>query len=248
MPFPQTGKRLDIGPKAETIPVRQVTVNAGEYLHWSGDSRAVHYALGDELFTRRLDETFAFVPGAPPELPKAARERREGRLRGEGRQADGHGRDRRRARRHDAGRRGRSRTGSSSSARTASSRSGRVPRRPCRRGATVIDAAGKTIIPGLVDVHWHGGMGEDEIIPQQSWMRLRVARLRRDDRPRPVERHERDLHARRDAEGRARGRPARSSRPGRSSTAPRRRSPRRSTASTTRSRTSSACARPARSR
>jgi hypothetical protein len=45
-------------------------VNAGEYLHWSGDSRAVHYALGDELFTQRLDETFAFVPGAPAELPK----------------------------------------------------------------------------------------------------------------------------------------------------------------------------------
>ena len=38
-------------------------MNAGEYLHWSGDSRAVHYALGDELFTRRLDETFAFVAG-----------------------------------------------------------------------------------------------------------------------------------------------------------------------------------------
>jgi len=37
-------------------------------------------------------------------------------------------------------------------------------------GATVIDAAGKTIIPGLVDVHWHGGMAEDEIIPQQSWV------------------------------------------------------------------------------
>ncbi|OYU43152.1 MAG: amidohydrolase, partial [Burkholderiales bacterium PBB4] len=37
-------------------------------------------------------------------------------------------------------------------------------------GATVINATGKTVIPGLIDVHWHGGMGEDEIIPQQSWV------------------------------------------------------------------------------
>ena len=25
-------------------------------------------------------------------------------------------------------------------------------------GATILDASGKTIIPGLVDVHWHGAM------------------------------------------------------------------------------------------
>src|SRR5262249_4273344 len=37
-------------------------------------------------------------------------------------------------------------------------------------GATTIDSKGKTIIPGLVDVHWHGSMGEDEFIPQQSWI------------------------------------------------------------------------------
>ena len=67
-PFPHR-QAVDVGPKAKSIPVRQVTVNAGEYLHWSGDSRAVHYALGDELFTRQLNDTFAFLPGAP-ELPK----------------------------------------------------------------------------------------------------------------------------------------------------------------------------------
>jgi imidazolonepropionase-like amidohydrolase len=33
-----------------------------------------------------------------------------------------------------------------------------------------VDAAGKTVVPGLVDAHWHGGMGEDEIVPQQSWV------------------------------------------------------------------------------
>jgi len=36
--------------------------------------------------------------------------------------------------------------------------------------ATVVDATGKTIIPGLVDVHWHGAMGYDDITPEQSWV------------------------------------------------------------------------------
>ena len=37
-------------------------------------------------------------------------------------------------------------------------------------GAKQILAIGKTIIPGIVDVHWHGRMGEGQVIPQQSWV------------------------------------------------------------------------------
>ncbi|WP_435198806.1 amidohydrolase family protein [Qipengyuania sp. 902] len=36
-------------------------------------------------------------------------------------------------------------------------------------GATVIDAAGKTIMPGLVDAHAHGPQGVADLIPQQNW-------------------------------------------------------------------------------
>jgi len=36
-------------------------------------------------------------------------------------------------------------------------------------GATTVDMTGKTIIPGLVDAHAHGGQGEDELIPEQNW-------------------------------------------------------------------------------
>jgi len=36
-------------------------------------------------------------------------------------------------------------------------------------GAQSVDVAGKTIIPGLIDGHAHGGQGEDDLIPQQNW-------------------------------------------------------------------------------
>jgi imidazolonepropionase-like amidohydrolase len=36
-------------------------------------------------------------------------------------------------------------------------------------GARIIDAAGKTIVPGFIDAHAHGPQGEDDIIPEQNW-------------------------------------------------------------------------------
>ena len=57
--------------------------------------------------------------------------------------------------------------------------------------------------PGLIDAHWHGSMGSEEIIPQQNWVLFAGPRLRRDHRPRPVQRHQRDFRRVRAAEGRA---------------------------------------------
>jgi imidazolonepropionase-like amidohydrolase len=39
---------------------------------------------------------------------------------------------------------------------------------PGRRGDR--HAEGKTIIPGLIDVHAHGSQGEDGITPEQNWL------------------------------------------------------------------------------
>jgi imidazolonepropionase-like amidohydrolase/Tol biopolymer transport system component len=36
-------------------------------------------------------------------------------------------------------------------------------------GAKIVDVAGKTITPGLIDAHAHGPQGEDDIIPEQNW-------------------------------------------------------------------------------
>jgi imidazolonepropionase-like amidohydrolase len=62
--FPRTGRPIDVGPTTETYPVQRVSRDAGFYLHWSGDSRRLHWALGPELFTRELATSFSFVEGA----------------------------------------------------------------------------------------------------------------------------------------------------------------------------------------
>lgn len=168
-PLPLAGKPVTIGQKMDALPVKQLDVNAGQYLHWSGDSKKIHFALGDELFTRDLKDAFAFVPGAPKELPKFSE---NGMKIGFAQKAD-----------KPAG------VTVISGAKIATMKGdeviedGRIVIKDNRilqigkasevatpAGATVIDAKGKTILPGIVDVHWHGGMGEGGIIPQQSWI------------------------------------------------------------------------------
>jgi imidazolonepropionase-like amidohydrolase len=38
--------------------------------------------------------------------------------------------------------------------------------------ARVIDVSGKTIVPGLIDVHAHGTMAREEITPEQNWIQF----------------------------------------------------------------------------
>jgi len=65
-PFPRTGRPIDIGPGTQSYPVQRVSRDAGFYLHWSGDSTRLYWALGPELFTRDLGRTYTFVEGAQP--------------------------------------------------------------------------------------------------------------------------------------------------------------------------------------
>ena len=73
-PFPKTGRPVDIGPGTEAYPVQRVSRDAGFYLHWSGDSRRLFWALGPELFSRELSATFSFVEGGRPKPEPPAEE------------------------------------------------------------------------------------------------------------------------------------------------------------------------------
>nr|WP_314863363.1 amidohydrolase family protein [uncultured Undibacterium sp.] len=169
MPMPLAGKAISVGAKADALPVKQLDVNAGDYLHWSGDSQKLHFSLGDELFTSSLRDTFNFISGAAKEVAKPLE---SGMKIGFRANADKPG-----GVTVISGARVITMKGDEviENARVVikdnrilavgSANSVTIP-----AGATQIDASGKTIIPGLVDVHWHGGMGETQIIPQQSWV------------------------------------------------------------------------------
>jgi len=168
-PLPLAGKLLTIDKKMKSLPVKQLDVNTGDYLHWSGDSRSLFFTMGDELFRSELKNAFAFVDGAPKELPAATE---TGLKIGFQQAADKP-----------------AATTAISGARIVTMKGdevindgrivingnriaaiGRAADVAIPAGATQIDAKGKTIIPGLIDVHWHGGMGEQGIVPQQSWI------------------------------------------------------------------------------
>lgn len=63
-PLPRTGRPVDIGPTTQSYPVQRVSRDAGFYLHWSGDGRRLYWTLGPELFSRDLGRTFTFIEGA----------------------------------------------------------------------------------------------------------------------------------------------------------------------------------------
>jgi len=186
-PFVATGKGQDIGPKADSLPVRKVSKDAGEYLHWSGDSTRLHWALGPELSTLELAEALDYLKS-----PKASADEDE-------EDADDDDDEEEElpietvhigievASDHPEGTialvGGRLITVAGGSAEPSSviedgtvviegNRLSAVgPRSEVEvpAGAHVIDVAGKTLMPGLVDVHWHGAQGSQEIVPEQAW-------------------------------------------------------------------------------
>ncbi|MEM6295729.1 MAG: amidohydrolase family protein, partial [Myxococcota bacterium] len=168
-PFPASGRAFDVGPNSKSLPTQQVSRDTGDYLHWSGDSMRLYWSTGPELFARDLTDAFSFIDGAPEELPKPPEKGTD-----IGFDVDSYVPDT---------------TFAFTGARivtmkgdeviedgvlvvegdriTAVGKKGSVT---IPSGAKTVDVSGKTIIPGLVDVHAHGSQGESGITPQQNWL------------------------------------------------------------------------------
>ncbi|WP_373716899.1 amidohydrolase family protein [Roseateles sp.] len=160
MPLPsvqgQAGKSITVGAKMDALPVRQLDVNAGTALHWSGDSQQLHFTLGDELFTasaqgkdkatsRKIGfEQASDKPSGKVALTGARLVTMKGDevIEGGTVLVDGN-------------------------RIVAVGKDVAVP-----ADARRIDASGKTIVPGFIDAHWHGAMMDAGLIPQQSWVNL----------------------------------------------------------------------------
>ncbi len=70
-PLPATGGSIELSKDTSTIPVVKVSHDVGNYLHWSADSSALHWMVGSRYYTRKLTDTLAYLPGAAKTMPEA---------------------------------------------------------------------------------------------------------------------------------------------------------------------------------
>lgn len=175
--FPRTGRTIDLGPGVSGFPVTRISRDAGMNLHWSADSRRVHWSLGPDYFTRDLARSFAWLangveqPAQPeatgvpigfslaPDLPRGTIALTNARIitmagarPGQPMPAGSVIED------------GTIVITGNRIAAVGPSASVQVP-----AGATRIDAAGRTIMPGIVDVHAHVGGESAGLHTQNDW-------------------------------------------------------------------------------
>jgi imidazolonepropionase-like amidohydrolase/Tol biopolymer transport system component len=166
--FPVTGKTIDLGSGTEDFPVKKVSRDAGINLHWSGDSRKLHYTLGDQYYSIDLSDRFEFLAGKPDSLfkmpergisigMKAKMEKPKGVV-------------------------------AFTNARIITMNGdeviekgtivirgnkilsvGKIGEVTVPAEAKVIDATGKTIMPGFIDAHAHGNHFRSGITPGKHW-------------------------------------------------------------------------------
>ncbi len=169
VPFALGARSATVGPSAKALPQSKVSRDAGMFLHWSGDSQRLHWALGPELYTRSLKDSFAFIEGAPEKLPEAPEKGVDISFPVKADVPEG--------------------TLAFVGGRVITMKGdevleqgvvvvrgnrivavGPVGKVQVPSGAKVVDVKGKTLMPGLIDVHWHGAMGMDGLMPEQSWV------------------------------------------------------------------------------
>lgn len=171
---PLTGKPLEIDAKSDSMPVAQVSRDAGTYVHWSGNSQRLYWTLGNVLYARDVADVFPFLrtAAAAPWPPAATPDTAKGQTLLLETTADVP-------------------TGTVAfvGGRVITMRGDEVLENatvvvhgnriaavgvgvPVPVGAHVVDARGKTIMPGLIDVHWHGPQAENGIVPQTNGYNL----------------------------------------------------------------------------
>ncbi len=171
-PFVLSGQTVTLDASGSNLPVQKVSQHSGDNLNWTADSSQVTWAFADKLYHRQLTETFAFLTDG--ELDEDGDYTKTIDL-GFTHKAD-----------KPAGlialTGGRIITMRDAENTQEVIDNGVVLIQDNRikavgpagdvdipDGAKTIDVTGKTIIPGLVNVHAHGAHASNEMQPQQNW-------------------------------------------------------------------------------
>ena len=171
-PFADNGKKISIGPTMSSLPVKQLSARSGNYMTWSPDNQSVGWSHGPRYFERSLSEAFDFIAEEGAELPEPVNEGMDLSFEKEFFVPKG----------YKAIVGGKVVTMRDADNTQEVIENGVVLIKGNRieavgtaddisipKGALIVDAKGKTVIPGLVDTHAHGPQGRSEIIPEQNW-------------------------------------------------------------------------------
>ena len=180
-PFVKTGKPIEVGPKFGGLPVSKLSDQAGDWPHFSGDGKKLHWSLGPKLFTAEISQF----------TDKAARAKSDD---GNGQEnADEQEAEEPSATAVNIGFKAKHTAPSGSAAFVG----GRIvtmgakgviedgtivieknritavgPRDEVKvpAGAKIFDVKGQVVLPGFVDTHAHGAQATQGITPQRNWV------------------------------------------------------------------------------
>lgn len=167
-PMPKTGQAIGLSAKTKAIPVAQVARDAGINLHWSADSKQLHWTLGNEYFTEALERRFLFLNSGIDTIPpidtvgtriilKVKADKPKGRIALKGADIITMENDQL------------IKNGLVVTEENKIIYVGLAGGFTLNANDKVVDVTGKTIMPGLIDVHAHLGAFRDGISPQKHW-------------------------------------------------------------------------------
>ncbi|MFQ6604243.1 MAG: amidohydrolase family protein [Fidelibacterota bacterium] len=170
-PYYPTGKAVELSPSMSAVPAFRLTADSGFNLQWSRDSKTLYWTLGPNLFQRPVSDCFTFATGAPDSLPPLDSagvnlswlenaDQPSGLLALTGVRII--------TMDHDLV----IEDGTIIIRDNRIVALGPVDSVTVPSSAIIISLPGKTIIPGLVDVHAHMGVNWDGIQSQQRWQYL----------------------------------------------------------------------------
>lgn len=165
--IPPMGQNMNLSANMSSVPVFKVSRDVGDYLHWSGTGKdqSLHWMVGPEYYSRSLSDCFTFIEdkdSLPPidttgvkvgltldyDMPQGMVALTNARIiTMKGDQVI--------------------EKGTILVEDNKIKKIGANVKVPGK--AKIIDCAGKTIIPGIVDVHAHLGTSWNGISPQQQW-------------------------------------------------------------------------------
>ncbi|MGI2261319.1 amidohydrolase family protein [Shewanella sp. GXUN23E] len=162
-PFAKHGETIEIGPKADNLPVSQLSTRAGESISWGGDNRSLYWTLGPELYQAAIDSSYLSDSETKTKVTSIGFEQAADVPRGTiafvgGQVITMDGEDNNQIIPNGVVVVENNKIIAVGDSNTV------IP-----DNAKVYDISGKTIMPGLFDAHAHGAQGESEIIPQQNW-------------------------------------------------------------------------------